>query len=138
MDIDTQAVIMPSDLLAQLSKTHKIHDLDQLKSKILGAIAAQMKGLKDLSVEQKKDFGAKINQAKAEAEAAISQRKDYILKQELEHKLASESVDVSLDGRGNPLGALHPISLSLQRMLEIFQQLGFSVADGPEIETDYY
>ena len=131
-------VATAQDLLDKLSSTHKIHDLDQLKSRILGTIAAQMKGLKDLPLEQKKEFGAQINREKAAAEVAIASRREYILEQELQTKLTSESVDVTLSGRGNPVGSLHPISLSLNRMLEIFKQLGFSVADGPEIETDYY
>lgn len=138
MDQTIHAVNSPQDLLSKLNDTYTIHDLDQLKSKILGGIAAQMKGMKDLSPEQKKEFGAKINQEKAQAEAAIASRREHILAEELNHKLASETIDVSLDGRGNLLGSKHPISLSLQRMIEIFKQLGFSVADGPEIETDYY
>ena len=125
-------------LLEQLTQTTKIHDLDQLKSKILGAIAAQMKGMKDLAPELRKEFGAKINQEKAAAETAIARQRDYILEQELTHKLASESIDVTLSGRGDVVGTLHPISLSTQRMVGIFKQLGFDIADGPEIETDYY
>ena len=125
-------------LLKQITQTTKIHDLDQLKSKILGAIAAQMKGMKDLAPELRKEFGAKINQEKAAAETAIARQRDYILEQELTHKLASESIDVTLSGRGDVVGTLHPISLSTQRMVGIFKQLGFDIADGPEIETDYY
>ena len=125
-------------LLEQLTQITKIHDLDQLKSKILGAIAAQMEGMKDFAPEQRKQFGAKINQEKAEAEAAIARQRDFILEQELNHKLASESIDVTLSGRGDTVGTLHPISLAMQRMVGIFKQLGFDIADGPEIETDYY
>lgn len=82
MDQTIHAVNSPQDLLDKLNDTHKIHDLDQLKSKILGSIAAQMKGMKDLSPEQKKEFGAKINQEKTQAEAAIANRREYILAEE--------------------------------------------------------
>ena len=138
MDKASEALNSPENLLNKLNDTHKIHDLDQLKSKILGSIAAQMKGMKDLPIEQKKEFGARINQEKSQAEARIAKRREYILAQELNFKLSSETVDVSLDGRGNRVGSKHPITLSLERMIEIFKQLGFSIADGPEIETDYY
>ena len=126
------------DLLSQLASTNKIHDLDQLKSKILGHIASQMKGMKDLAIESRKEFGAKINQQKTHAEDLISKKRDDILLQIQKHKLLSETIDVTLSGRGNNLGTLHPISLSLSRMQDIFRQLGFDIADGPEIETDYY
>jgi phenylalanyl-tRNA synthetase alpha chain len=126
------------DLLNQLSNTNKIHDLDQLKSKLLGHISSQMKGMKDLPIESRKEFGAKINQQKNYAEDLIQKQREYILKQEQQRKLASETIDVTLSPRGNNLGTLHPISLSLNRMQDIFGQLGFDVADGPEIETDYY
>lgn len=126
------------DLLEKLGSVTKIHELDQLKSKILGSIASQMKGMKDLPIDERKEFGAKINQEKATAEIAIAKRRELILKEELEQKLLLESIDVTLPGRGDKKGSLHPITLSLGRMVSIFEQLGFAVADGPEIETDYY
>jgi phenylalanyl-tRNA synthetase alpha chain len=126
------------DLLDKLSQTNKIHELDQLKSKIMGNISAQMKVMKDLPIEERKEFGARINQQKSHAEALILKQRQYILDEEQKHKLLSESIDVTLSGRGNISGTLHPISLSLKRMQDIFKQLGFDIADGPEIETDYY
>ena len=126
------------DLLNKLSQITKIHELDQLKSKILGHISIQMKGMKDLPIESRKEFGAKINQQKTNAEKLILKQRDYILQQEQQHKLLSEKIDVTLPARGNSIGTLHPISLSLNRMQNIFRQLGFDIADGPEIETDYY
>jgi phenylalanyl-tRNA synthetase alpha chain len=127
--------------LDELTTILKLHELDQVKAKYLGKaglITAFMQELKHLPPAQRKEFGAQVNQIKVEFEAALSKQKEYILQQELQHKLATETIDVTLSGRGRPLGSLHPISLSLDRMIEIFAQLGFSVADGPEIETDYY
>lgn len=126
------------DLLNQLFNTTKIYELDQLKSKILSYISSQMKGMKELPIELRKEFGTKINQNKSYAEDLISKQREHILNQEQQHKLASETIDVTLPPRGNNLGTLHPISLSLNRMQDIFSQLGFDIADGPEIETDYY
>lgn len=125
----------------ELKSITKQHDLEQLKAKYVGKtgeISLVMQQLRIVPVEQKKDFGAKVNFTKTQFEEALKAQKEVILAHELEHKLASESIDVTLNGRGNKAGTLHPISLSLQRMLDIFRQLGFSVADGPEIETDYY
>lgn len=127
-----------SNLLKELDGISRLHDLDQYKSKILGEIGRQMKQMKDLSVEEKKEFGARINKQKQEVEALIVEKREQILEQELQQKLSQETIDVTLPGRGTQVGSLHPITLSLDRMIEIFKSLGFSVADGPEIETDYY
>ena len=127
--------------LKELANINKQYDLDQLKSKYLGKsglISAFMQELKALPQEERKQFGAIVNNAKVQFEDAILKQKQHIIEQELAYKLATETIDVTLAGRGQTLGTLHPISLSLNRMIAIFNQLGFSVASGPEIETDYY
>ncbi len=127
--------------LKELANINKQYDLDQLKSKYLGKsglISAFMQELKTLPPEERKQFGAIVNNAKVQFEDAILKQKQHIIEQELAYKLATETIDVTLTGRGHTLGTLHPISLSLNRMIAIFNQLGFSVASGPEIETDYY
>lgn len=128
--------------LSALKLINNIHDLEQLKAKYLGKsglITAFMQELKQLSSPtDKKEYGAKVNSIKLAFEDAYLAQKTNILAQELQHKLVSETIDVTLDGRGNEVGTLHPISISLKRMVDIFATLGFIVADGPEIETDYY
>lgn len=127
--------------LAELKTITRLHDLDQLKAKYIGKsglITAFMQELKNLAPEHRKAFGVEVNQVKNTFEQALTEHKEYLICKELNHKLKSETIDVTLSGRGNPVGSLHPVSLSLKRMLEIFKQLGFAVADGPEVETDYY
>lgn len=130
-----------NESINELKHITKMYDLDQIKSKYIGKsgrITAFMQQLRSLPIEERKELGAQINRVKNQFEELLQQQKEHILNQELEQKLAHESIDVTLNGRGNKSGSLHPISLSLNRMIEIFKQLGFEIADGPEIETDYY
>lgn len=127
--------------LIALDNVLTIHELELAKSKYIGksgGITLLMQELKSLPSEEKKAFGAKLNQIKSKFEEAFVQKKESILKKELNNKLLNETIDVTLNGRNSNSGSLHPISISLNRMLTIFSSLGFAVADGPEIETDYY
>lgn len=117
------------------------YDLDQLKSKYLGknsAIAQQMAEMKNLSVEEKKTKGAQINEIKQDVMDVINQHKNKIKKIEIDRQLATEGVDVSLPSNSVMSGRLHPISLVMQKIADIFTSIGFTIADGPEIETDYF
>lgn len=127
--------------LIEMKELSSIHDLEQFKSRYVGkqgAITAFMQQLKNLAPEERKEFGAQVNQIKGQFETALNQQRELILERELNNKLANETIDVSLSGRGTASGSLHPVTLALKRLVSIFAQLGFSVADGPEIETDYY
>jgi len=97
-----------------------------------------MRQLGSLSPEEKKSFGQKINGAKQQLEAALESRRKDLELRKIESRLASEALDVTLPGRGRGRGGVHPISRTWQRIEEIFRSIGFDVADGPEIETDWY
>jgi phenylalanyl-tRNA synthetase alpha chain len=115
--------------------------LDQVKARFIGksgAITEQMKGLGALPPEQRKAAGAQINQIKDQVEALLKARREAIQAGELGRQLAAESLDVTLPGRGVGVGGLHPVSRALARIEELFASIGFVVADGPEIETDFY
>lgn len=130
-----------TEVLDALHQTLSIQELEQLKSKYIGksgVITAFMQELKNLPVEEKKEFGAKVNQIKVRFETALNNQKEIILANEIKEKLASETIDVTLAGRSAKSGSLHPVSIALTRMLNIFAGLGFDIADGPEIESDYY
>ncbi|MFN8787954.1 MAG: phenylalanine--tRNA ligase subunit alpha [Neisseriaceae bacterium] len=130
-----------NESLNALNNALTLHDLDVIKSKYTGkagSITLLMQELKNLPVEEKKEFGAKVNYIKNQFEEALLQKKELILQKELQEKLINETVDVTLNGRNNQLGSLHPVSITLNKMLNIFAGLGFDIADGPEIETDYY
>jgi len=103
-----------------------------------GRITELMKGLAALSVEEKKTRGAAINQAKQAIEAALAERRQALADAELEAQLKAEALDVSLPGRVREPGGLHPVSLTLERIELIFASMGFDVADGPEVESDWH
>ncbi len=127
--------------LAELSSTATMHDLEQIKAKYIGKsgqISAFMQQIKSIAPELRKDFGAQVNALKNEFEAALDKQKKHITQAQMEQSLLNETIDVTLSGRGQNLGTFHPVTLSLERMVQIFNTLGFSVEDGPEIETDYY
>ena len=118
-----------------------VADLEQAKARFIGKtgfITEQLKVLGKLSAEERPAAGAAINDAKAKIDAMVSTQRDAILARELESRLASESIDATLPGRRRASGGLHPISLAQERIERLFATMGFSVADGPEIESDFY
>lgn len=116
-------------------------ELEQAKAIYLGKsglLTEQLKQLGKLSAEERPAAGAVINQVKQAVESALNQQRDTILAAEQAQKLAEESVDVTLPGRGNSIGGAHPVSKTLARIEQLFHSLGFEVAEGPEIESDFY
>lgn len=116
-------------------------DLENAKALYLGKsgqITEMMKGMAALTVEEKKSRGAAINLAKQAIEAALSQRRQALADAEMQAQLQAESLDVTLPGRQRGEGGLHPVSLTLERIEAIFGSMGFEVAQGPEIETDWF
>jgi phenylalanyl-tRNA synthetase alpha chain len=116
-------------------------ELENAKARFLGKagqLTELMKGLGELSVEQKKTRGAAINQAKQRIEALLQARREALAQGELQAQLRAEALDVTLSGRQRGTGGLHPVSRTMMRIESIFASMGFDVADGPEIETDWY
>ena len=115
-------------------------ELENAKARYLGKagrVTEQLKALGTLPVEQKKARGAEINQAKAGIEAALQARRDALAAAELQRQLQAEALDVTLPGRSRGTGGLHPVSRTIERIEAIFGSMGFDVAEGPEIETDW-
>ena len=116
-------------------------ELENAKAQFLGKsgrITELMKGMAQLSVEEKKTRGAAINQAKQAIEAALNARRQSLQDAELARQLQAEALDVTLPGRPRGAGGLHPVSLAWERIEQIFGSMGFDVADGPEIENDWF
>ena len=116
-------------------------DLENAKALFLGKtgrITELMKGMAQLSVDEKKSRGAAVNVAKQAIETALNDRRQALADAELQKQLTAEALDVSLPGRQHPHGGLHPVSLTLERIEAIFGSMGFDVAQGPEIETDWF
>ena len=116
-------------------------DLENAKAQFLGKsgrFTELMKELARLAPEEKKARGAAINGAKQAVEALLTARRQALADAELEAQLAAEALDVTLPGRRRAAGGLHPVSLTLERIEAIFASMGFDVADGPEIESDWH
>jgi phenylalanyl-tRNA synthetase alpha chain len=115
--------------------------LEEAKARYLGkdgSLTALLKGLGKLAPEEKKSAGAAINVAKQAVESALTARRGALREAQLEAQLAAEALDVTLPGRGETRGALHPVTRSLERIEQLFRSIGFEVADGPEIEDDWH
>ena len=115
-------------------------ELENAKARFLGKagrVTELLKALAALSVDEKKSRGALINGAKERIEGALQQRRQAMAQAELDAQLRAEALDVTLPGRRVGGGSLHPVSLTMQRIEAIFASMGFDVADGPEIETDW-
>ena len=118
-----------------------ISDLEQAKARYLGksgALTEILKGLKNLSPEERPIMGGQINKLKEALENRLNYRRELILSKKMEEQLAGEALDVTLPGRGAGMGGLHPITKTLERIETLFRSMGFAVASGPEIETDFY
>jgi len=130
-----------SDAQADFGRTATPAELENAKARFLGKsgrLTELLKALGALSPEEKKSRGAAINAAKQQVEAALTARRQALADAELEQQLRAEALDVTLPGRRRGAGAVHPITRTMARIEEIFSSMGFDVADGPEIETDWY
>ena len=115
--------------------------LENAKARYLGKsgeLTALLKTLGTLAAEERKSAGAAINAAKDRLESALDARRAALAEAKLAVRLAEEALDVTLPGRGSARGGVHPVMRTWQRIETIFRSIGFDVADGPEIETDWY
>jgi phenylalanyl-tRNA synthetase alpha chain len=136
---DLQAII--SSAIAAFDTCHTSADLENAKAIYLGKtgqITELMKGMAALSVEEKKSRGAQINACKQAVESALTSRREALQQAAMNAQLATEALDVSLPSPARKRGGLHPVSLTLERIEGIFGSMGFEVADGPEIENDWF
>jgi phenylalanyl-tRNA synthetase alpha chain len=125
----------------QISQAANLAALDQVRVHYLGKnglLTEQLKQLGKLPHEERKAAGAEINNAKQALSVALDDRRVSLQADALDARLQAEKVDVTLPGRRMDTGTLHPVTLTIQRISEIFAQLGFSLATGPEIEDDFH
>lgn len=116
-------------------------ELEQAKARYLGRqgkLTELLKGLGKLPAADRPGMGHRINQVKEQLEAALHQRRDVIREKKLGEQLIGEALDVTLPGRGLGMGGLHPVTRTLERIQSLFHSVGFTVAAGPEVESDYY
>jgi len=127
--------------LAALSETNDPNELENVKARYLGKaglLSELLKQLASLPPEEKRTQGQVINQAKQAFEAALQARRQAIAADKLAAQLEAEALDVTLPGRGQSAGGLHPVTLVRERIAALFHSLGFEVTDGPEIESDWH
>ena len=115
--------------------------LEEAKARFLGKsgqVTELLKGLSKLPVEERKAQGEAINRVKNAIESALVARREALAEAQLQQRLAAEALDVTLPGRNSQRGGLHPVMRTQRRVEEIFRSIGFDIAEGPEIETDWY
>ena len=130
-----------AEAAADFANSASMNDLEIAKAKYLGKsglLTDALKGLGKLSAEERPAAGAAINVVKQAVEASLTARREEILNAEQARQLAQEAIDVTLPARAQSQGGLHPVTLTLKRVEELFHSIGFEVATGPEIETDFY
>jgi phenylalanyl-tRNA synthetase alpha chain len=130
-----------SEALASFAQATESPRLEQDKARFLGktgSLTELLKALGKLEPSARKEAGAAINAAKSVIEGALDDRRRAIADEALQARLAQETIDVSLPGRGRGRGGIHPVVRTQQRVEAIFRSIGFDIADGPEIETDWY
>ncbi len=126
---------------AEIAAAASLSELDGIRVAYLGkkgVLTEKLKGLRELPPPQRPAMGQLINQAKQRLQDLLTSRRQQLREAELEQRLAGERVDVSLPGRGQRRGGLHPVTQTLERIEGFFQSMGFEIAHGPEIEDDYH
>ena len=139
MTQDVDAIV--NEALATFAGIEDASQLEQAKARYLGrsgALTQLLKGLSKVPAADRPAFGSRVNSAKEKLEAALDERRARIESRQLETRLTGEALDVTLPGKGLAVAGLHPVTRTLQRIETLFHSMGFEVADGPEIETDYY
>ena len=126
---------------AEIDAASELAALDAVRVAYLGKkgeLTALLKGLSQLSAEERPKAGQAINEAKQAVQARLNDRREALEAEALAQKLAQDAVDVTLDGRGSSTGGRHPVSRARVRIEQIFRNAGFGVRSGPEIEDDFH
>ena len=127
--------------IAAIEAAQDFNALEQIKARYLGKtgeLTGLLKTLGQMSPEERKTIGAHINECKNQFQTAFNSKRDALNEAKLQAQLAAEALDITLPGRAQEYGGLHPVTLTLQRVVELFHGMGFEVADGPEIEDDFH
>lgn len=132
---------LKAEVKKQLAACKKIQDVQDIRVKYLGKkgeITGLMKNMKNLSPEERPAFGQLVNATRTEVEQWIEARREEVKAQELVQRLQAETIDITLPGRISAIGHEHPLHITRKKMEQAFLRMGFSLVEGPEIETDYY
>lgn len=124
-----------------LSKIDSMRELPELKAKYIGKngeVTALLRGMKDIPADRRAEFGKLVNDLKEEISSLFDEKETELVKIELEKKFKLEAVDITLPGKTEKSGSLHPLNIVKNKILQAFCGMGFEVFEGPEIDTDYY
>lgn len=125
----------------ELNNVADVRSLSELKAKYLGKsgeVTALLRGMKDIPAEQRSSFGKAVNDLKEEILALFDQKEQILKENELKIKFEKEAVDITLPGKKQKIGSLHPLNIVKNQIIDTFAGMGFEVFEGPEIDTDYY
>ena len=126
------------EIVSALNETQTGRAVYEVKLRFQSELKTIMSGMKDLPKEDRPTFGKVVNEFKQSMEALFDERAVVVRQMEMEKKYAAERVDISMPGRNYQAGALHPITLVKNELIDIFAGMGFKIFEGPEIETAYY
>lgn len=132
---------LKQEALAALEKAASLKELEEARIQFLGKkgpLTEVLRGMKELSPEERPVVGQVVNEVRTAIEQALESKQEQLQKEETDRRLRRETIDVTLPGRPQPQGGMHPLSKVIQEVEDIFIGMGFKVAEGPEVETDYY
>lgn len=141
MQNETQLDQLIARATESIQSSQDLQSLDTVRVEFLGKkgeLTQQLKSLGKLPVEDKKTAGQKINEGKRLLQQHIESKRQLLETELLDQRLRDEAIDVTLPGRGKGTGGFHPVTRTIMRINSLFQDLGFSISEGPEVENDYY
>ena len=139
--LETQLTALRQEAQQAITATVTLDDLEQLRIKYLGkkgSLSQVLGAMGKLSAEERPKIGALANEVKEALQADLDQKRDRLQAAQIEAQLEAEAIDVTMQGIYSPQGQAHPLTSTIDRMIDIFVGLGYTVATGPEMETDYY
>lgn len=132
---------LSDQIMTELQQVQNLQQIEEIRIRVLGkkgTLTEQMKTLGAMSPEERKTAGQALNVAKNKISEALDAKKTALEEAELEKRLATETIDVSLPTRPTHQGRIHPVSQAMEEMLTIFAQMGFDLAEGPDVEDDWH
>lgn len=140
-DLEQQLATLKATALNAIAQTQSLDELEQLRVNYLGKkgeLSQILRGMGKLSVAERPAIGASANVVKDAIQDTLDRQREQLQTAAIQSQLAAETLDVTMPGVYRPIGRVHPINATIDRVVDIFVGLGYTVATGPEMETDYY
>ncbi|MGB7444695.1 MAG: phenylalanine--tRNA ligase subunit alpha [Coleofasciculaceae cyanobacterium] len=140
-ELETQLAALKKEATQAIAAVDSLEQLEQLRVSYLGKkgqLSQVLRGMGKLSPEERPRIGALANEVKEALQESLESKHQKLQSAQIQAQLAAETIDVTMPGVSHPQGRLHPINSTIDRVLDIFIGLGYTVSTGPEMETDYY